>query len=635
MSSVVAFHAFPQRLPGGFVGVDIFFVISGFLISSIIFAGLDAGTFSIVDFYGRRIRRILPALFLVLATVFVFGWFLLFGDEYRELGKHMAGGAGFVSNFVLWAESGYFDKAAATKILLHLWSLAIEEQFYIFWPVLLILAWNRKAAVIAIIIVLLVGSFAANLDLVHRDPAGAFYSPLTRAWELMIGCGLAYLKRRGWKLHGSGANLASMAGFIMLAASFLLIDDKRAFPGWWAVLPTVGTCLVLSAGHGAWLNRTVLSHWAFVAIGLISYPLYLWHWPMLTFARIVEGTTPSRDVRLAAVGLSLLAAWATYRLVELPIRRGPRADAKAMALLALVFGVGSIGYSCYLLKGFPGTGLRDSEREAFLDYFDNEGAAWKFGTRAGLAEKFRLECDFYNLERYRNQQATRIPMPSIASSCTERDPAKRHVVMLWGDSHAQHLFHGLRLNLPPDWQILQVASSGCFPDVEANGPSATDYCQHSNWVAMQTIAQAKPDVVVVAQERGQNIRRFEEIAAKMRALGVARTLFVGPTPHWMASLPAIVARKLWHDTGRRTFASTDAKILAMNELLKQQLTTTDAAAFIDVVGEFCNADGCLVYLGDDRKTGLTSMDDAHLLPIASDFLARQLLVRMIVGSGVD
>ncbi len=635
VSSVLVFHAFPQFLPGGFVGVDIFFVISGFLISSIIFSGLDRGTFSILDFYGRRIRRILPALFLVLVVSFVLGWFLLFGDEYRELGKQMAAGAGFVSNFVLWAESGYFDKAATTKILLHLWSLAIEEQFYIFWPPLLILSWKYRNAVPALIVAALVLSFATNIWLVGHDGTAAFYSPLSRAWELMAGCALALLKRRGWKIQPANAGSVASVGLLLLIASFALIGDTRAFPGWWAVAPVLGTFLLIAAGPDAWPNRRILSHWTFVAIGLVSYPLYLWHWPLLTFARIYESTTPTRSVRLALLALSLVAAIATYRLVELPIRRGPRATAKAVALFALVAGMGTLGLVCYGMNGFPGTGFRDPQREAFVDYFDNEGAAWKFGTRMGLTEKFRLECDFYNLDRYRRHQATSVPMPGIAPGCTERDPAKRHAVMLWGDSHAQHLYWGLKQTLPPDWQILQVASSGCFPDPNASGPSTTNYCQHSNWVALQAIAKAKPDVVIVAQEGGQRNRRFVEISTKIQPLGIKRTLFAGPTPHWMTGLPAIVARKLWPDPPRRTFVSYNPRTWELNDALNTGFLTTDAMAFVDIIGTFCNAEGCLIYLGDDVKTGLTSMDDAHLLPIASEYLARQLLARMVTGSVRD
>lgn len=161
--SVIGFHAFPFLVQGGFIGVDIFFVISGFLISTIIFGSLERGNFSFVEFYIRRINRIFPALLLVLITCFAFGWFVLLSDEYKQLGKHIAGGAGFISNFIFWNESGYFDNVAEAKPLLHLWSLGVEEQFYIIWPLLLWLAWKRHLNLLSIAIIVAVISFALNI----------------------------------------------------------------------------------------------------------------------------------------------------------------------------------------------------------------------------------------------------------------------------------------------------------------------------------------------------------------------------------------------------------------------------------------------------------------------------------------
>src|SRR5690606_12625358 len=178
---------------GGFIGVDVFFVISGFLISTIIFKNLSTDTFSFSDFYIRRIRRIFPALIVVLIATLALGWLMLLADELNQLGKHVAAGAGFVANFVFWGEAGYFDSSAETKPLLHLWSLGIEEQFYIFWPVLLWLAWKRKLNLLMVAVVIAVLSFALNVTTVRQDPVATFYSPLSRIWELLCGAILAWL----------------------------------------------------------------------------------------------------------------------------------------------------------------------------------------------------------------------------------------------------------------------------------------------------------------------------------------------------------------------------------------------------------------------------------------------------------
>ena len=367
--AVVGFHASPFWVQGGFIGVDIFFVISGFLISSIIFENLHRDSFSFIEFYSRRIKRIFPALILVLAASFAFGWFVLFADEYRQLGKHIAGGAGFIENFLLWGESGYFDNAAETKPLLHLWTLAIEEQYYIIWPLVLWLAYKRLN-LLAIASFVAIVSFAFNINIVHQDAVAAFYSPLTRFWELMAGSVLAYIKLYKQNLFGSLLqavifkdqsyanatairNIQSVFGVLLIAAGILIIKKEFSFPGWWGLLPTLGALLIISAGPHAWFNHAVLSRKILVWFGLISYPLYLWHWPLLSFARIVEGGIPSQEIRVYVVAISILLAWLTYILIEKPIRLGQHSKSKTVTLLALMFVVGYVGYNCYTRYGLP------------------------------------------------------------------------------------------------------------------------------------------------------------------------------------------------------------------------------------------------------------------------------------------
>ena len=398
--SVIGFHAFPYWVNGGFVGVDVFFVISGFLISTIIFGSQARNSFSFVEFYIRRIKRIFPALILVLVASFAFGWFALLADEYKQLGKHMAGGAGFVSNFLFWNESGYFDNAAETKPLLHLWSLGVEEQFYIIWPLLLWFAWKLRLNLIAITIAVAAISFALNIAYVHGDPIAAFYSPQTRFWELMAGSVLAYLAlhrqtlftifmNRFGKWFGQAVyvqpiksnenilrNARSISGAALIAIGVLVITKARNFPGWWAVLPTLGAVLIISAGSQAWLNRVVLSNRVLVWFGLISYPLYLWHWPVLSFAHIVQSEPPSNALRISAVLISVALAWLTYRLVERPFRFGRYGKLKAGILLGLMIVVGYAGYNCYDRDGL---GFRFKERQEYSDYFDNTFPEFKYG----------------------------------------------------------------------------------------------------------------------------------------------------------------------------------------------------------------------------------------------------------------
>lgn len=344
--SVVAFHFFPAWMKGGFIGVDVFFVISGFLISTIIVENLDRGTFSFSEFYARRIKRIFPALIFVLTATLIFAWFSLLPEELNQLGKHVMAGAGFVLNLALWSESGYFDNSADTKPLLHLWSLGIEEQFYIVWPFLLWATWKRQLNLFLVTFLLLIGSFILNIWLIHTNPVTTFYSPLTRFWEFLCGSLLAFysLRKTNSAIMNSylfttkesircefyskivnqlvSPSVVSFIGMGFLIISFCLINKDMGFPGYWALLPVLGSVLIILAGPKAWVNRKILSNKIFVWFGLISFSLYLWHWPLLSFGRIVYSDTPSLNYRIVAVLLSVVLAWLTMKFVERPLRFG-------------------------------------------------------------------------------------------------------------------------------------------------------------------------------------------------------------------------------------------------------------------------------------------------------------------------
>jgi peptidoglycan/LPS O-acetylase OafA/YrhL len=314
--AVLAYHAFPHSAPGGFAGVDVFFVISGFLITGIILDGLKDGSFTFAEFYWRRVRRIFPALILVLASSLGLGWLVLLPDEFAMLGKHVAAGAGFVSNIVFWREAGYFDAAAELTPLLHLWSLGVEEQYYFVWPLLLFLFRKDAKRMLGMMLALAAVSFAANVLLIGARPEAAFYLPLTRFWELMAGGLLAFFGLR----PAHHPNARAIAGAGLLALSFGLLDGQRDFPGWWALLPVAGSALLISAGPAAWINRNLLASRAMVYVGLISYPLYLWHWPLLSYARIVHGGEPPAALRWGLLAAAVVLSVLTYELVEKKIR---------------------------------------------------------------------------------------------------------------------------------------------------------------------------------------------------------------------------------------------------------------------------------------------------------------------------
>jgi peptidoglycan/LPS O-acetylase OafA/YrhL len=322
--AVVVFHAFPRLVPGGYLGVDVFFVISGFLISSIVARRLQAADFSFVEFYANRARRIFPALLVVLLATALVGRNAMLPNEFALLGRHIAAGAAFLENFLLRRESGYFDVSTTLKPLMHLWSLAIEEQFYLVFPFLAVLAHRFRLKLPIVACFIIVASFAYCA---LSDPTAAFFSPLCRAWELSIGvvCGTFRPRRdeasRTTDPSGRSSWLGSL-GLISIAAalfgSLLIPALGHSLVG--VALATTGTAACIWAGPRSWPNRFVLSQPAFVAVGLISYPLYLWHWPVFSFWTIVDGRSIDTTSRLLAIAISVGLAFATYQLVERPIR---------------------------------------------------------------------------------------------------------------------------------------------------------------------------------------------------------------------------------------------------------------------------------------------------------------------------
>ena len=431
--SVLIFHAFPSLLPGGFVGVDVFFVISGFLISGIIYKEIEVSNFSFSNFYARRVKRIFPALITVLIASYAFGWLYLFTDDFRRLGSHIFRASLFLSNFILWREAGYFDNAAETKPLLHLWSLGIEEQFYIIWPVILWLFWRFRTARIPLLVLLTGGSLGWNFYQSQIDLTHDFYSPLTRFWELSSGACLAYYigqhRNKPWLAH----QLSGLAAAI-LVASIWLIDSKKAFPGFWAMLPVLGATLLIYAGPKAWCNRVLFSNRVVTWIGSISYPLYLWHWPVLAFARIVEGSTPSAPIRVGAVALSVALAWLTYVYIERPIRFRSTSPLRTPALVLLMALVGYAGLTCKQSGGYPSRPVMSSRLEinsgdighdAFHTYYKNSFYPCANPSILNASEKWgdMVRC-------FQTHKSAHIDLAII------------------GDSHAEHLLLGIAQALP-------------------------------------------------------------------------------------------------------------------------------------------------------------------------------------------
>jgi peptidoglycan/LPS O-acetylase OafA/YrhL len=615
VASVVAYHAFPRHAVGGFIGVDVFFVISGYLISGIILGRIGEGRFSFTDFYARRIRRIFPALTIVLAAVAVAGWFLLFADAYAQLGRHIAVGAAFGSNFILWQESSYFDTAAEMKPLLHLWSLGIEEQFYLVWPAILVAASRWKRGPLLVTLLIATASFLISIYTVRIDRTPAFYAPWNRFWELLAGSMLACIEAdtqlRVWltRLTAStvAANLASLAGAVMLLIGLALIDATRVFPGLWVLLPVVGTFLLIAAGSNAWFNRAILSLPIVVWVGLISYPLYLWHWPLLAFARISAGGTPSATQRITLVAVSVVLAWLTYRIVEWPVRFGSRPRRWVPALSFAMVALFAAGLSTHAAEGFVERPINRSDAAHLVEFYERM-------RRQGLREPYRAECDFMDWVTERTR-------PAVDPSCGAA--GARGTVLLWGDSFAQALSPGIREVLPSGVSLAQVATSACGPAIDNFDLSVPDRrCEKANQFGMEQVQRLRPQLTILAQAGGHTTVDWARIAQRVLELGSQHVVVVGPFPLWYPGLPRVFAEHHLDDRAEYVGTGLEGSIFANDRLLAEKLAGTPRVTYISLLDRLCRDQACLARVPGEGELDLMALDFGHLTPRGSEYVGR-------------
>jgi len=279
----------------------------------------------------------------------VMGLLFLFPNEYAQLGRHIGAGAGFFANLLLYTEVNYFDKSAAYKPLLHLWSLGVEEQFYVVWPILLYIFRHRLRSVTALITTLIVASFLVNLRLDDTAPIASFYWPMSRVWELLVGTLVVHILanptiRQRLFFTPIIAHSISAIGIIMLVASMFWANGDASYTYYSAIVPITGAILVIVAGERAWFNRIILANPVMVWIGLISFPLYLWHWPLLSFANFFTNTVPSIAIRIVLVAISVLFAWLTYAYLEKPLRQGKLRTISTRYFSYATFACGIVGY---------------------------------------------------------------------------------------------------------------------------------------------------------------------------------------------------------------------------------------------------------------------------------------------------
>ncbi len=535
---VLFFHAFPALLPGGFYGVDIFFVISGYLISGIIFRALQKGNFSYTDFYVKRIRRIIPNLLCLFFVCGLAGYWLLSSDEYTQLWKHISSSAFFFQNFrLLKLTSDYFATASEQIPLLHLWSLAIEEQFYIVFPIICAILWKlTKRSILTIgifVISLTIGSF--TFCLLSTDPSFRFYFPLTRFWEIGVGILLAHAET--YRLFSTTRfrlktrNIISVTGLLLICLALLGYQKDFIAPGVFSLLPTIGSVLIIAARPDAIINKTLLSWKPMILIGLLSYSLYLWHWPFIAFTHICIPNAPQWAFGLAVV-LSALPATFVYRKIENPVRHfsAPQSRKLSLALVVGLLFCVVINKGVYALDGLPNRSIAKLVDNHFVKSSDV------------------------------------VPINLVGITVNASDTKHTPSVLLIGDSHAeQYILRTNTLSSKYNLSTAYIVTAGCFVTAGTSlTKNATDvencYQAKKN---LQTILQKnKFRAIVIGQIWGQyqahdsltfqkNISDLASFLQSMKASGVET--FVLLDAPW--------------DNSKRTYAKT------FNRLTRERTTS--------------------------------------------------------------
>ncbi len=600
------FHAFRTQLPGGFIGVDVFFVISGFLITGIIRRALEADEFSFATFYRHRITRIFPALVLMLATALLVGWFTSLLDEYRQLGKHVAAGVLFSQNLVLWSEAGYFDAASDNKPLLHLWSLGVEEQFYLLFPLIMWASLRiRRVRPVLMVSAMAVVSFVSSLWMTSRDSNAAFFLPQYRLWELCAGGLLSFGEFVA--VSKIGREISAAVGAALLVLGVFTFDASTPFPGWAAIVPVVGAALLIFAGATAGVNRHILARPLMVGIGLISYPLYLWHWPVLTFLRLIEPDPPSRLARAAAVFVSVALAWATFRFVERPLRSAPRTiQVKGLMAAASIVAI------------------------AGMIVVKKDGVIARFAPnlRTLVAYRYNPDAVFRSGTCFHHPRAGQTFTSAVfASTCTATDTRKPSV-LIWGDSFAASLYAGIQ-SAYREVNVWQLTQAMCPPILDLADHTSKD-CSEMNAFVLRTIANRVPDTVLLSGRwPGYDWKQLDRTISALRRLHVLQVVVVGSPPWWRMPLPDVIQR----DVLRRALVAPPVRLrpeaLANQQRFDDELhgfASSNGAEFVSLLRLLCdNSGNCLVRdVAGAEPLAPLAFDEQHLTASGSVLLGRLL-----------
>ena len=563
---VILFHAGFDLFSGGFVGVDVFFVISGYLITTILIEDIENKRFSIVNFYERRARRILPALFFVMLVCIPFAWLWMLPSQMKDFAQSLVAVSLFASNILFWQESGYFDAAAEEKPLLHTWSLAVEEQYYLLFPIFLILAWRfGKNRVFWMIVVMAAISLLLSEWGWRKQPTANFYLAPTRAWELLAGSITAFIVQNQGVQKNNGLSLLGLAAIIF---SIFFFNETTPFPSVYALIPVLGVVLLVLYADKKTFVAKLLSTKAFVGIGLISYSAYLWHQPLFAFARIELIESPSKALMGFLALASFVLAYGSWKYVEKPFRNKKKTG-RVKILLTSFFGIAL--FATFGLMGHKLDGFKDRLENYQLEILKWEQYPHKIAIREG-------DCFLRPQQSYRE----------FKSECIQNNAE----TLIWGDSHAAALSSGWRTIM----NLHQLTASGCPPILHSEFPSRRQ-CPDINKHIINIISEQKYKTVILhaywKRYSDEQLKDLPLTISELRKIGVENIVLIGGVPEYLPSLPIRLFKEGVQLNAISVIKKQQSKVANYDDKLIALIDGINIK-FINALDIFCNAETCKV-----------------------------------------
>ena len=605
--AVIAFHLHFDHTPGGYIGVDVFFVISGYLISAIILKDLHKSRFSISGFYERRTRRILPALFLVILVTTALSYVYLLPSEFKDFANSLIATVFSASNFYFLTQSGYFTGGGGP--LLHTWSLAVEEQFYIFFPLLLMYVYRHKREWLKqSVLIVAVLSFALSIFCQFHYPTANFYLPVTRAWELGLGAMISMrffpaLRGRIWR------EVFAALGAALVLIPIFTYSEATPFPGLAALPPCLGAALLIFAGEtGNSLTRSTLSLRPFTFLGKISYSLYLWHWPLVYFSGnglLTFGALTHRENVAIYLSTCLVLAFLSWKYVELPSRFGQFHVPKRQLFLVtggVIVAFAALGLS---IRALDGLSYRYTPDALAIARWSGEDRGAQYSD-FGVGKCFIVAPDSFS--HYK---------PDL---CLHQDPAEKNYLLL-GDSHAAALAHALREQLH-GIHLLQATASSCKP-LLGQGPRGL--CgEMMTYIYEDYLRDHHVDAILLtARWKERDIPAIASVVTWARARGMA-VVVIGPAEEYDTPLPVLLAYAINKGDPGLPDRHGMTQIEALDQRMRMAATNDWRVPYVSLIGALCSPVTCREY-ADDSKTVPMLFDHDHYTDQGSSFVIGKLI----------